>query len=250
MKKYILLILILFLGLAPIKKAHCGENLETAIEPNMIIIGASYHGTTFKVTGKIPTYAEAVINVVGQKKDTAFKKKGKALGFLWMNLGTVVFHDVPNLYLLYLSNTYDAEVLPAGLDVLKNKISISPDTEDKDFLFDEFIKLKTKEGLYSTVPNAIQYGKISNGMKSFTCTVKLPSKLVPGTYQVRVIAMRNNKIIANSVQNLKVKEEGLPNLVAFLAINYSTLYGILATVIAIIAGLIMGVVFKGGKGGH
>ncbi|MBW2022615.1 MAG: TIGR02186 family protein, partial [Deltaproteobacteria bacterium] len=58
------------------------------------------------------------------------------------------------------------------------------------------------------------------------------------------------KVIASAKEILKAEEKGLPNLVASLAFQHSTTYGVLATVIAIIAGLIMGIIFKGGKGGH
>ncbi|MBW1732085.1 MAG: TIGR02186 family protein [Deltaproteobacteria bacterium] len=230
--------------------AECGQPARVTLEPNVIIIGATYHGATLTVTGTIPEGTEAVVNVVGQRKDTAFKKKGKAIGLLWMNLGTVVFHNVPNLYLVYAGNLSNDNDLPVGFNAIKNEIAITPDSENKDFLFNEFIKLKTKEGLYSVNKGAVQYGKTSNGIRPFLCKVALPSRLVPGTYEVSLIAIRNGKIVANTTQVLKVKEEGLPNLVASLAFRHSTTYGILATVIAIIAGLIMGLVFKGGKGGH
>lgn len=226
------------------------HDLQMKLEPNVVIIGASYNGADVKVTGEIPANAEAVVYVMGQRKDTEFKKKGKALGLLWMNLGTVVFHNVPNLYLVYTGPGMDTKAIPVGFEAIKNETEVTPVSEDKNFLFKEFIKLKRKEGLYSINSNALQYNKVSGGMKAFSCTVRLPSKLVPGTYEVNVVAINSGKIVAQSKQALKAVEKGLPNLVASLAFRHSTTYGILATVIAIIAGLIMGVIFKGGKGGH
>ena len=226
------------------------EEVEFRLEPNVVIIGASYNGADVKVSGKIPADSEAVVYVTGQRKDTEFKKKGKALGLLWMNMGTVVFHNVPNLYLVYTGSGVDKENLTVGFEAVKEQIDITPSSEDKDFLFNEFIKLKTKEGLYSITPDALQYEKGSGTQKAFTCTIRMPSKLVPGTYEVHVVAIGSGKVVAEDKQVLKAIEKGLPNLVASLAYRHSTTYGILATVIAIIAGLIMGVIFKGGKGGH
>ncbi len=226
------------------------EKLRVKLEPNVVIIGATYNGATVKVTGEVPVNSEAVVYVTGHRKDTEFKKKGKALGLLWMNMGTVVFHNAPSLYLIFTSLNADVQSLPVGFEALKNEISISPAGEDKDFLFREFLKLKTKEGLYSITKGAVKYGKGTGQIKPFTCTVTLPSKLVPGNYEVHIAAINSRKILASAQEVLKAEEKGLPNLVATLAFRHSTTYGILATVIAIIAGLIMGIIFKGGKGGH
>ncbi len=224
--------------------------LNLKLEPNVVVIGASYNGTTLTVKGKIPKQAEAIVKIVGQRKDTEFKKKGRALGILWMNIGDVMFHNVPNLYLVYTGVMSYNKDIPVGFKAIKHEIKITPESEDKDFLFNEFIKLKKKEGLYAIHKEAVKYGPPEDGMKSFSCNVALPAKLIPGTYEVEVLAVDRDQIVAHVKEPLKVKEEGLPNLVASLAFSHGALYGVLATVIAIIAGLIMGLLFKGGKGGH
>ena len=241
---------IIVMSLVAINGTAGAEKLKIRLEPNVVIIGATYNGATIRVTGEVPANSEAVVYVTGHRKDTEFKKKGKALGLLWMNMGTVVFHNAPNLYLIFTSQNADTRSLPVGFEALKNEISISPEGEDKDFLFREFLKLKTKEGLYSITQGAVEYGKETGQMKPFTCIVSLPSKLVPGNYEVHVAAINSGKIIASAQEVLKAEEKGLPRLVATLAFRHSTTYGILATVIAILAGLIMGIIFKGGKGGH
>jgi len=253
LKKLAIKTMIIGLGLSMVLMLNgisMGESLKFRLEPNVVIIGATYNGATVRVTGEVPQGCEAVIYVTGHRRDTEFKKKGKALGLLWMNIGTVVFHDVPNLYLIFTSDQAHIKSLPIGFEALKKEISITPESEDKDFLFREFLKLKTKEGLYSINKDALKYGKNINGTKSFTCTVTLPSKLVPGDYEVHLAAINSSKVVGCAKEILKAEEEGLPNLVASLAFQHSTTYGILATVIAIIAGLIMGIIFKGGKGGH
>jgi hypothetical protein len=39
-------------------------------------------------------------------------------------------------------------------------------------------------------------------------------------------------------------------MMSSMAFNHGTLYGIVAVMVAILAGLLTGVVFKGGKGAH
>ncbi len=246
----VLVLCVGFVSFLSISSASGVEEAPFRIDPPVVIIGTTYHGSAVTVRGEVPRRAKAVVWITGHRQDTAFKKKGKALGLLWMNMDTVVFHNVPNLYLIFTDSDADIASLSMGFEALKKEISITPETEDRDVLFKEFLKLKTKEGLYSVTKGAIRYEQAPGPRKPFWCTVTLPAKLVPGKYEVHLAAINSGAVVALGKQILKAEEKGLPNLVASLAYRHATLYGILATVIAIIAGLIMGVVFKGGKGGH
>lgn len=248
--KRILIILCVFcsFGIVMVLTDECYSNANIKMRPETIIIGTTYNGAKILIEGSIPEGADAVINVMGKRSDEMFKKKGKALGLFWMNMGNVVFHNVPNLYLVYTpKNPGDASV---DFKSLLNDISISPESEDKDFLINEFIKLKAKKGLYSINNGEIRYGKASNGIKKFSCEVSLPSSLVPGVYEVTLIVLNNGRVLDTIKEPLNVIEKGIPSIVAKLAYRHSTLYGILASVIAILAGFLMGVIFKGAKGGH
>jgi uncharacterized protein (TIGR02186 family) len=226
--------------------------VKMKLEPNVILIGAFYNGDKVSVSGEIPGGAKALLKVSGQQVETALKKKGRALGVLWMNMGTVTFHQIPNVYLVYTGglNPGSGNGLGIGFDHVKRQLKITPDSEDKDALFDEFLKLKEDEGLYALKENAIRYGAETGLFKSFACTLSLPSRLPQGTYKVDLFAIKDGEIIGTDSQELKVKEIGLPTIISSLAFEHGTLYGVLATLVAIFAGLLMGAPFKGGKGGH
>ena len=66
---------------------------------------------------------------------------------------------------------------------------------------------------------------------------------------VKLDAVSNGKVIARSEQAVTVKLAGFPALLAGLAFGHSALYGILATIIALVAGLGIGLVFQS-RGGH
>jgi hypothetical protein len=57
-------------------------------------------------------------------------------------------------------------------------------------------------------------------------------------------------VAARTTTELQVKQVGLPAFISKLAFERGALYGLLATIIAIAAGLLMGVIFKGEKGAH
>ena len=225
--------------------------IDIAVQPDQIFIGATFNGTDILVSGRIPTDTEAVIRITGHEEDSRLKKKGRVMGILWMNLGSVEFHNIPSVFLLYKSKNADNQQSgETGIDAVRRKVDIVSEYQDKDVLFDEFVKLKQKSGLYNTVENGIQYEKEKNGLKSFSAALKLPSALPQGDYKLEVFALAGGDIAGYSQKSLNVKQAGMPAFIADLAFDHGTLYGILAVIVAVIAGLLTGTIFKGEKGAH
>ena len=67
---------------------------------------------------------------------------------------------------------------------------------------------------------------------------------------MEIFALNQGNIVARTTDHLKVDEVGLPALLSALAFEHGGLYGILASLIAIAAGLLMGFLFRGSKGVH
>ncbi|OPX41313.1 MAG: hypothetical protein DRG82_06040 [Deltaproteobacteria bacterium] len=235
------------------------QSLQVNLKPNHIAMGATYNGTTISVTGKIPADAEVLIRLLGHYSDTKLKKKGRALGFLWMNMGAVEFKNIPSVFLLLPSpdlekfSRGDHEAwrkIGLGFGTLEEKAVIVPASEDKEKLFKDFRKLKESAELYGVQKNRIRYGSTTGSMKPFAATMSIPSDIPEGTYTVQVYAIRDASIVASAEQSITAEEVGFPATLSFLAFHHATLYGVLAVVVAIIAGLFTGLIFKGAKGGH
>ena len=225
--------------------------LEITVKPDQIFIGATYNGTDISVSGQVPAETEAVIRITGHEENSSLKKKGRAMGVLWMNLGSVEFHNIPGVFLFYKSKqTDDQQVGEIDISAVRRKVEIVSEYQDKDALFEEFVKLKKKSGLYSTVENGIHYENVNNGMKAFSASIKLPSALPQGDYKLEVFALARDGIAGYAKKDLNVKQTGMPAFIASLAFDHGTLYGILSVIVAIIAGLLTGTIFKGEKGAH
>jgi len=67
--------------------AFAAAPVSMTIRPNLVTIGTGLNGTRVTVTGTVPQGTSAVIRLLGEPRNKTFKKKGKALGLLWMNLG-------------------------------------------------------------------------------------------------------------------------------------------------------------------
>jgi uncharacterized protein (TIGR02186 family) len=230
----------------------------TINEPNLIGIGAMFNGTHFTVSGDVGVDNDVVLIVKGKQEEITLKKKGKALGVLWMNLGDVHFKNVPNLYLLYSSKgkteladseSKTLEQLGFGPESLKKEMEIEAPQAEIDDMANEFLKLKQSQGLFDFHPGEISFEQKNENVKSFTVKVWIPPQIPIGEYQVRVMEIHNGLIVDNSRNQLKVKEDGIPSMLSSLAFDHSLLYGFLAVLIAVAAGLAMDFFFGTGKDG-
>jgi uncharacterized protein (TIGR02186 family) len=233
-------------------------SVKTKHEPNLITIGAFFNGTQLTVSGEVGVENDVVVLVRGKQGELTLKKKGKALGLLWMNLGDIHVKKVPNVYILYsstgrmesaTSNPNTLKKLGIGFEYLKEEMEIEATQAERDGLANEFLKLKQNQGLYAFHPGKIIFEQKNEKEKSFTANVWIPPRIPAGEYQVKVMEIHNDHVIDNSKDQLKVKEEGIPLMLSSLAFNHSLLYGFLAVLIAVGAGLAMDFFFGTGKGG-
>ena len=233
-------------------------SVKTKHEPNLIAIGTFFNGTQLTVSGKVAAENEVVVLVSGKREELTLKKKGKALGLLWMNLGDVHFKKVPNLYLLYFSKGIvelaasepkTLEQLGIGFESLKKQMEIEAPQAKRDDLAQEFLKLKQDQELYAFHPGEISFEQKSSTEKSFKATVRIPPRIPLGEYQVQVMEIHKGIIVGDYMDELKVKEQGIPLMISSLAFNHSLFYGFFAVLIAIAAGLVMDFFFGTGKDG-
>ncbi|HIJ78626.1 MAG: TIGR02186 family protein [Desulfobulbaceae bacterium] len=256
MKKTIILLLsCTMLVLAGLTANAFAENdINLSLEPAVVQISAFYNGTTVKVTGQIPATAEAVVRVTGSGEELHLKKKGKVGGLLWMNTGDVSFENAPTVVMLYtpaaITDLEASPVSPFSFHALKEKVEILPATEDKDFLFGEFLKLKQKDGLYITHQDAVSYGPIENDTKTFTVEMTIPTMMKPGRYTVELAAAQNGHLIGIASKEMKIEMIGFPAELTKLAFGKPIFFGVMAVLIAIGAGLFTGILFKSKGGAH
>jgi uncharacterized protein (TIGR02186 family) len=260
MKRLSALLFLLAAGLwpwAPIAQAL--TSVEAHMEPNVVSIGAFFNGARITVKGKVPASSEAMITVTGQEENLELNRKGRAFGLLWMNVGTMTFHQVPSVYLLYTSepletstqtHLHEGRQTAGGFEALEKKASITPACgEEAGALFNEFLKLKKQEGLYALHGGEIRYGQEKNKEKSYEATLRIPAKIPPGRYDVTVSAVNGGSVVGTASENLMVKAVGMPAYLSSFSLHHGLLYGVLAVLTAVCTGLLMDTLF-GSKRPH
>jgi uncharacterized protein (TIGR02186 family) len=252
MKKWFILLILGLICMAVWLSGAAAADIQMTVTPDQVLKGATYNGQQIQVTGTLPAEASVIIRVTGQVEHRKLKKKGRALGILWMNQGAVEIADVPSVFLFYPPEGWKGLKTAAGLglDAVRDAARIESEGEEDATLFDEFVKLKQKSGLYGTFPGLVEYGAQDGSEKTFQCTLSMPSALPTGTYQLEAVAVKDDAVVARTTLEMQAMETGMPAFISSLAFDHGTLYGVLAVLIAVIAGLLTGVLFKGGKGAH
>jgi uncharacterized protein (TIGR02186 family) len=255
MKRTIIAFSLIFLSMFQwaVPQAQAAD-VTLKLSPETVEIDTFYNGTNVKVSGVIPAGAEAVVRLNGEGEDLHLKKKGKIAGLLWMNTGDLTFHNAPKVYKLYTSKALaDLDNSPAaefGLAALINRIDISPAGEDKTFLIKEFVRLKKKEDLYSQKGDAVTFGAPEGGTKAYQAVLTIPSGMKQGTYTVDVAAVQDGRILSIVSAPLELKQISFPAALTKMAFGHAIWYGVMAVVVAILAGLFMGIVIKDKGGAH
>ncbi|MGW8300613.1 MAG: TIGR02186 family protein [Desulfobacterales bacterium] len=223
-----------------------------AIQPEVLDIGTFYSGCQVTISGEVPKGQDVVVEIAGPVANGQFDLKGR-VGPFWMTNGRAEMDGAPAMYAILLPGGRDwqkkASSLGLGLERLRNEIAIQSATVPPDELFNMFLELKKSEGLYVVEDNAVAYAAENNGLRRFTAVCHFPRSTVAGNYTIKATEIINGAKGMELSRSFTVDEVGFSRLVYDLATNQRLVYGILAVAIALFAGAVMGLLFKGG-GSH
>jgi|WetSurMetagenome_2_1015567.scaffolds.fasta_scaffold116048_2 hypothetical protein len=242
---------LLVLGLAGSVQA---ESATLQVSPDVVEINSFFQGRNVTVTGTLPEGLGAVVEVVGPTTEEHLMRKGRR-GPLWMNVGQINVSGVPSLYLVLSSQ---ADFLagnrtnaPWGFPSLIQRIGLTGDVQanEQDKFKHQFLELKESQNLYGAWPEGLKVSPAGNGRQKVTGKFWLPSNVRPDTYKVCLTTVKEGHAVDQVCIDLPVQMVGFPALLMTMAYDHAALYGLLAVLIALVVGAIMGYLFKGG-GGH
>jgi uncharacterized protein (TIGR02186 family) len=246
--------------------ASGGEDSSAGVEvrPAEVAMNMFFTGATIYVEGPLPDGVHDVAVVLaGPDEDLELKKKGRVGGVLWMNVGEVVFHHVPTVYVVAATGPLDSLAPPAVLEKLelgyaaiKSRSASGPGNEEQRRLFDELLALKEEGGFYAVREDgARREPETADGPARFAADCRLPSQTSIGEYSVQVFGFPSaegkdaGELLATTT--VTVRQVGASAMIRSLAQDSGLLYGVLSVVIAIVVGLLTGFLFGGrSKGGH
>lgn len=228
------------------------EQVESDLSSRNIAIESNFTGQRIVIFGTIensrqsdfePALYDIVVAVRGPKKRIVARRKDRVAG-IWINRYSQTFANAPGFYAVLsrreLSNVASKTVLDAyGLGF--EHLGFRPLGKDVPALAAEglrdfqkaVVRINQRQGLYKYDPN----GVVFVGRNLFRATVDLPANVPVGQYATDVYLIREGEVLSHNRSQLKISKEGFERFVYAAAFDYPLLYGIVAVIIAISAGL-------------
>jgi len=190
------------------------------VSPASLVIGVFFSGREVTLSGSILSDRDIVIEIRGPEEISRLVLKRK-VGPLWMNRDKMEIDGMPFLYAVLEPERFKAgkpESEPdIGMESLKKRGSIHPDTLSGSDLFDQFFELKRSEKLYSGPYYTIAYSPAPEGKKQFRSTYFFPSSIVQGDYRIVANIIHDQTVENTIVRSFKVEGSAIINGIQNLA---------------------------------
>jgi uncharacterized protein (TIGR02186 family) len=252
-KQLVFLVLMWLLSFAYVGAIAGAGSVELSVVPDHVRVGAFFHGTKVHITGEIPRCRGVAIKLEGEENEVKLNRKGK-IAVIWLNVARVTAKNAPQVYILAASDELanicsqqERERLRLGFESLRKRITFESDKSLTGLEFEEFVKLKEHIGTYD-VDTRIDVSPAGEGRQRLSAVLPIPSAMPPGQYTVRLFCFQDGNLVNQAEVQLSIDKIGLPLLLTSLAFEHAAGYGILAIVVAMMAGIIMGIIFSSRAG--
>jgi hypothetical protein len=224
------------------------------VEPNPMLINATFHGGTLKVRGVTEPGSQVFVMVTGARIAERFNRKGR-VGPVWANVGALQISGVPRLCLIASSTPDTSGIDPRvvddnllDLEAVGRRATIDGVGSDRVFWLREYIRLKQSQRVFGSFANGVRLTQ-TGAQPTFEATIPWPDGAAAGEYEVAVVHLQGSAVVRTEKTALRAELVGLPAWISHLAFQRSKVYGVLSVVVAVAVGFLMGLVFKKG-GGH
>jgi uncharacterized protein (TIGR02186 family) len=234
--------------LAVTTPAHC-EPLAVDLSHHRIAIHSSFTGAEVLLFGAIRGTGGGDIIVVlsGPNQPVVVRRKARMAG-VWLNRSEVVFETAPGYYAVGASGSLDdildtrqREANRIGLNNIK-LVPAGGVTRGSVFnkYSDALLRHKVNQGLYFTEPSPVEF----IGTNLFRVRFNFPSNVPPGIYQAIAHQVDDGEVVASGTADLVIRKTGMEARIYGTAHDSPWLYGILAVVLALMAGWLASAIFR------
>jgi uncharacterized protein (TIGR02186 family) len=240
------LTLLAFVAVNSTTKRATADALVVDLSNHLVAITTGFTGTDVLLFGAVQHEGDIIVTVRGPDQDMIVRRKERKIG-IWVNSESARYKNVPAYY-ASASNRPMEIIAPQsvlqdyriGLEYQRFiAISDNPDTDQKVYR-DALVRNMQNAGLFNERPAKISF--LSNQL--FRTNIHFPANTPTGTYTINVYLIRDGRIASVKTTPLVVSKTGISAEVYEFAHRYSALYGIIAVIIAVVAGWIASVAFR------
>lgn len=239
--------LVILLAIVAVPRSTAAE-LVAALSNHLVAITTGFTGTEVLLFGTAGGSGDVVVVIRGPEEPHVVRRKGRRLG-IWLNEKEMRFESVPAFYSVAASSPLN-EFLPDRvaarhqIGVENIRLMPAPDTASDDL--NDFraalIRNKQKINLYPTKTAAVTF----LGGRLFRTDMYIPANAPVGNYTVGVYLVRDEDVVSAEITPLIVSKVGFEARLSDFAKRFSLAYGILAILIATVAGWLANLVFRRG----
>ena len=234
------------LALSARPAAAQGPPLVADLSNHLIAITTGFAGTDVLLFGAVDEPGDVVVVVRGPSEAITLHRKSRVLG-IWINTASATFDQAPSFYTIASSRPLEeiaSETVlrrhQMGLDKLRLEIDgrVSPNlaAEWRDAL----IRNKREIGHYGESAEPVVF----LGSRLFRVRLSLPANVPTGTYLTEVYFLKEGRVVSAQTTPLIVSKVGLEAEIFNLAHNQSALYGVIAILVALVAGWLGNMAFR------
>lgn len=227
----------------------CAAEPSLQLSPSRVEVNLFFRGAGLVATGTVQRDCQIVLTLEGERRAAAYRRKDRR-GPLWVSTGSVVFNTPPGLYMVAASSdsadlVRQLEAAGEGFGALRRSVAIeqSPPGDDGS-VFDEFLRLKIQRGFYAVRPGSVALSGRDDAFAVFRAEFRVPPAVRPGTYRATLYCFNEHTLVSETVQSISVEKTGLVRMLSNVAFQHGGLYGIVSVLVALAAGLVVGMIFR------
>ena len=244
------LLLIALLAAATLYRAFPARAALVAdLSDHFIAITTGFSGASVLLFGATEEAGDIVVIVRGPSVPVLMHRKSRVAG-IWINTASMTIEDVPGFYAVAASRPLEdvasesirrrhqmgVEYLPIAPPLTKASANVAEQWKAG------LIRNQQRSGLFSRTTGRVNF----LGQRLFRTRLELPANVPTGTYRVEVFHLREGRVVGAQTTPLSVSKVGLEAEVFDFAQNRAAWYGLIAILVALVAGWIGHVVFRKG----
>ena len=215
------------------------STLVADLSRHLVAISTGFAGTDVLLFGATEGKGDVVVIVRGPDRPVVVHRKSRVLG-VWVNTAKMTFDRAPSFYAIASSRPL-ADIAPStvlarhqmGLDNLRLELSWAKASANVAQKWRAgLIRNHQAQGLYR-----VEVGRVTFlGNRLFRAGIHLPANVHTGTYQVEVFHLQGGRVISAQTTPLQVSKVGAEAAIYDFAHQNSALYGMIAILVALMAG--------------
>ena len=222
------------------------RDIVADLSEHEIRITADFAGEELLLFGVTERGDDVVVVVRGPDTPVVVRRKERVLG-IWMNLRSIQFGRVPSYFYVAATPGLDERALSnllsfnrIGLDRFPIDTTEPASPEEVTEFREALVRNKQVQQLYAAETGAVT----RVGDVLFRTRIPFPSNVLTGAYRVEVYQVRDGRMIQATTTPLRVTKTGVGAYISSFAHENSAAYGLIAIIVAAMAGWLGGLVFR------